>query len=98
MVVAAEFGQWMSLIVHYVNAVSVRQAITPDRLRGRVSATRRFMAGGMLPIGALIGGALGTVLGLPLTLVVAELGMLLAVLWLYLSPVRALRMLPATES
>ena len=98
MVVAAEFGQWMSVIVYYVNAVSVRQALTPDRLRGRVNATMRFIAGGMLPIGALIGGALGTILGLPVTLVVAAFGMLLAVLWLYLSPVRALRALPAIES
>ena len=98
MVVAAEFGQWMSIIVYYVNAVSVRQALTPDRLRGRVNATMRFIAGGMLPIGALIGGALGTILGVPATLVVAVFGMLLAVLWLYLSPVRALRALPAIES
>ena len=98
MVVAAEFGQWMSVIVYYVNAVSVRQALTPDRLRGRVNATMRFVAGGMLPIGALIGGALGTILGLPATLVVAAFGMLLAVLWLCLSPVRALRALPAIES
>ena len=98
MVVAAEFGQWMSLIVYYVNAVSVRQALTPDRLRGRVNATMRFIAGGMLPIGALIGGALGTILGVPATLVVAAFGMLLAVLWLYLSPVRTLRALPAIES
>ena len=98
MVVLAEFGQWMSVIVYYVNTVSVRQALTPDRLRGRVNATMRFIAGGMLPIGALIGGALGTMLGLPATLVVAAFGMLLGVLWLYLSPVRTLRALPAIES
>jgi len=98
MVVAAEFTQWMSVIVYYVNAVSVRQALTPDRLRGRVNATMRFAAGGMLPIGALIGGALGTILGVPATLVVAAFGMLLAVLWLYLSPVRVLRALPAIDA
>jgi len=69
---------------YYVNAVSVRQALTPDRLRGRVNATMRFIAGGMQPIGARIGGALGTILGLPATLGVAAFGMLLAVLWLYL--------------
>jgi hypothetical protein len=69
----------------------------PDRLQGRVNATMRFIAGGALPIGALIGGALGGVIGLPLTLVVAEFGMLLAFLWLLLSPVRGLRILPTVD-
>ena len=69
-----------------------------DRLQGRVNATMRFIAGGALPIGALIGGAIGGVIGLPLTLVAAELGMLLAVLWLLLSPIRDLRVLPTLDS
>ena len=95
MVVAAEFSQWMAVIVYYVNAVSVRQAITPDRLQGRVNATMRFCAGGAMPVGALVGGALGGVIGLPWTLVLAELGTLLGFVWLLLSPVRRLRALPA---
>lgn len=97
MIVASEFGQWMAVTVYFVNAISVRQAMTPDRLQGRVNATMRFIAGGALPIGALIGGALGGVIGLPLTLVVAEFGMLLAFLWLLLSPVRGLRILPTVD-
>jgi MFS family permease len=97
MIVGSEFGQWMAVTAYYVNAVSVRQAMIPDRLQGRVNATMRFIAGGALPIGALIGGALGGVIGLPLTLVVAEFGMLLAFLWLLLSPVRGLRVLPTLD-
>ena len=97
MIVGSEFGQWMAVTTYYINAVSVRQAMIPDRLRGRVNATMRFIAGGVLPIGALIGGALGSVIGLPLTLVVAEFGMLLAFLWLLLSPVRGLRVLPTLD-
>jgi len=94
MVVASEFGQWMAVIVYYIDAVSVRQAITPDRLQGRVNATMRFLAGGAMPIGALVGGTLGGVIGLPWTLVVAELGMLLGFVWLVLSPIRGLQVLP----
>jgi MFS family permease len=97
MLVASEFGQWMAVIVYYINAVSIRQAITPDRLQGRVNATIRFLGGGALPIGALAGGALGGVIGLPWTLVVAELGTLLGFVWLVLSPARELRALPAVE-
>ena len=47
----------MAIVVYYVSAVSVRQALVPDRLRGRVNATMRFLAGGVMPIGALIRGA-----------------------------------------
>jgi MFS family permease len=98
LVVGAEFGQWMAILVYYVGAITVRQAITPDRLYGRVNATIRFVAGGLMPVGALIGGLLGGVVGLPLTLVIAELGTLLGVVWLALSPVRHLRALPQTAS
>ena len=97
LVVGSEFTQWMAIIVYYVSAVSVRQALVPDRLRGRVNATMRFLAGGAMPIGALMGGALGGVIGVPWTLVVASLGMLLGFVWLLLSPVRGLRELPAGE-
>ena len=77
MIVASEFAQWMAILVYWVGAISVRQAIVPDRVPGRVNATMRFLAGGANPIGAVIGGALGGVIGVPLTLVVASFGMLL---------------------
>jgi len=60
-----------------------------------VNATMRFFAGGLMPIGALVGGALGGVIGLPWTLVVAEIGTLLGFVWLVFSPVRSLRALPS---
>jgi MFS family permease len=97
MIVASELGQWTALLVYYVNAISVRQAITPDRLQGRVNATMRVLAGGANPIGAVIGGALGGVIGVPSTLVVASFGMLLSFLWLLLSPVRNLRAMPTHQ-
>ncbi len=88
LVVAAEFLQWLTLLVYAVNAISLRQAITPDAYLGRVNATFTFVARGMMPIGSLIGGALGGLIGLPMTLVVGEFGMFLAVGWLILSPLR----------
>jgi len=94
MIVASEFAQWMAILIYWVVAISVRQAIVPDRVLGRVSATMRFLAGGAHPIGAVIGGALGGVIGVPLTLVVASFGMLLGFLWPLLSPVRGLSVMP----
>lgn len=77
--------------VYNVNQVSLRQAITPARLHGRMNATMRFMVWGTLPLGSLLGGALGTVIGLRPTLWVGAVGGLVAVLPVALSPVRSLR-------
>ena len=47
-----------------VVSVSLRQSLTPDELRGRVSGSARLLAWGTQPLGALLGGILGTVYGL----------------------------------
>jgi predicted MFS family arabinose efflux permease len=96
MVVASEFAQWMAIVIYYVMAVSVRQALAPSRLLGRVNATMRFLARGAFPIGSLAGGGLGAMLGVPWTLVVASFGFLLSFVWLLLSPVRSLRAMPTS--
>jgi len=50
-------------IVYNVNQVSLRQAITPERLLGRLNGTMRFLVWGTMPIGSLLGGILATILG-----------------------------------
>jgi predicted MFS family arabinose efflux permease len=77
--------------IYNVNQVSLRQAITPDHLQGRVNASMRFIVWGTIPIGALLGGFLGDLIGLRPTLLVAGVGSALAVLWVLFSPVRSLR-------
>ncbi len=47
-------------VVYNVNQVGLRQAITPDRMLGRMNATMRLIVWGTIPIGALIGGLIGT--------------------------------------
>jgi MFS family permease len=81
-------------VVYNVNQVSLRQAITPHRLQGRMNAAMRFIVWGTMPIGALIGGVLGTHIGLRPTLLVGGFGSLLTVLWVFFSPVRGLRTIP----
>lgn len=78
--------------IHYM---ALRQAITPDNLLGRMTATMRFLALVAAPFGALLGGALGEWLGLAGTLlVVGVLGLALAGLAIAVSPVRSVRRLP----
>lgn len=81
-------------VVYNVNAVSLRQAVTPMRLQGRMNATLSFIMAGMLPLGALAGGALGQVLGLRIAIILAAFGSLLAFLWVLRSPILQLTRLP----
>jgi MFS family permease len=84
---AADIG----LAVYFINEVSLRQAITPDRLLGRVNASAGFLMAGAGLVGALAGGALGQFAGLRAAMAVGLVGMLLSSLWLVFSPVRNLR-------
>jgi MFS family permease len=82
------------VVVYNVNQVSLRQAITPDRIQGRMNATMRFIVWGTMPIGSFIGGILGTVVGLHETLVIGALGGFLPFLAVLFSPVRQIRTMP----
>jgi MFS family permease len=70
--------------------MSLRQAITPNRLQGRMNASFRFVNVGMMMFGALIAGFLGEFIGLRATLVVGAVGMIAPFLRLLFSPVRNL--------
>ena len=80
--------------LYNVTQVSLRQRITPDRLLGRMNASTRFLIWGAIPVGSLLGGWLGTVLGLRSTLLLTAVGQMLAFLWVWFSPVRGLRQQP----
>jgi MFS family permease len=80
--------------VYNINQVSLRQAITPHQLQGRMNATMRFLVWGTMPLGGLLGGALGGSFGLRAAIAVAAAGEVLAFLWVALSPVRTLQVIP----
>ncbi len=82
------------IIVYNVAQVSYRQAVCPGRLLGRMNASVRFVVWGMLPLGGLLGGVLGEVIGIRATLWVAVAGETAALLWVVFSPLRKLRDLP----
>ena len=83
------------VVVYNVNQVGLRQAITPDRMLGRMNATMRLIVWGTIPIGALIGGVLGYAFGLVPVLWVSAIGASLSFLPVLFSPVRGLREIPA---
>jgi MFS family permease len=92
---AAEFFCSVGVMILDVNAVSITFLRTPDRIRARTSGTFRFVNYGIRPIGALLGGALGTAIGLQTTLWIGVLGALAGVIFLVFSPIPRLREAPA---
>jgi predicted MFS family arabinose efflux permease len=92
--IAAQLGD-MAWPIYTINETSLRQAITPDRLLGRVSSAGHLLFWGALPLGALAGGAIAQAIGIRQTMLIATFGYLLSTLWLTLSPIRHLRGLPS---
>ena len=81
-------------VAYNITQVSFRQAICPERMQGRMNSVIRFMVWGTMPIGALLGGALGTWIGLRPAIWVAAIGASFTFLPILLSPVRSIEKMP----
>jgi MFS family permease len=88
----------MAWPAYFINDTSLRQAVIPHHLLGRVNATLDFLAHGVAPLGALAAGTLGVTIGLRWTWLVGGAGVSLACLWLIFSPIRRLHTLPASPT
>jgi MFS family permease len=88
---------FFAAVVYNVAQLSYRQAITPARLMGRMNAAVRWIVWGTMPLGAVIGGALGTAIGIRPTLWIAFVGSWAAGLWVYFSPLRRMRDVPQAQ-
>jgi MFS family permease len=91
-------GGWFGLswgnVAYNVVQVSFRQRLCPPALLGRMNASVRFIVFGTMPLGGLLGGVLGSWLGVLPTLWLAAAGGFLACLPVVLSPLRWMRDLP----
>ena len=83
--------------VYNINASSLRQAVTPMNLQGRMNATTMFICEGVLPLGALAGGILGEMFGLRSAIVCSAIGSLFSFFWVLCSPVRTLQDIPESS-
>ena len=64
---------------------------------GRMNAAVRWIVWGTMPLGALIGGALGTAVGVRPTLWIGLVGSWAAGLFVYFSPLRRMRDVPQPQ-
>jgi MFS family permease len=81
-------------VVYNVAQVSYRQAVCPPELLGRMNAAVRWIVWGTIPVGGLLGGALGSMLGIRPALAVGAIGGWAGGLWVFFSPLRRMRDVP----
>jgi MFS family permease len=84
---AAEFVGAFAVMCFDVPLNSLQAAVTHDHMRSRVAGAFSSINYGVRPLGAVVGGLLGTWIGVRETLLVSAAGGLLAVLWLLRSPI-----------
>ena len=89
---ASGVGSALSSIV----GISVRQAVTPPNLYGRMTATYRFVSFGVIALGSLFGGLAGQALGLRAGLLYGAIGLQSTIIWMALSKLPRIRALPSS--
>ena len=91
------FLSGVSNVVYNVNQVSLRQAITPERMLGRLNGTMRFLVWGTIPIGSVIGGILAQFLGVHNGILIGAVLGLFPFVPVLFSPVPALKTIPESD-
>ena len=86
------------VVANNIIKAGFQQRYCPPDLLGRLHASSSFLNYGALPVGALLGGAIGTALGVRPALWILVSGVPLAGLILLCSPIRHQRDLPATAA
>lgn len=81
-------------VAYNITQVSFRQAITPERLQGRMNAAMRWIVWGTIPLGSLAGGAIAQWFTLRTALWVGAIGGAPTFLWVLLSPLRSIVTMP----
>jgi len=83
-----------SAVAYNILQVSYRQAITPERLQGRMNAAMRWIVWGTIPLGTLAGGAIAQATSLHTAIWVGAILATPTFLWVLLSPLRSIKEMP----
>jgi MFS family permease len=98
-VLAAALLLWgTGAVIYNTTSITIAQATTPDRLMARMNASRRLVSFATIPLATLLGGVLGTYLGLRTTVFIGAGGRALAGLIIFGSPVRSIRTLDEADA
>ena len=81
----------IGVMFYDVSFNAIKTAVIPDDMRGRATGAYSTINYGIRPLGAIVGGLLGSTIGIRPTFVLAAAGGVLSVLWLLGSPLLRVR-------
>lgn len=88
---AVEFISAAGVMLFDINLNALQTAVTPDAMRSRVAGAFSTVNYGIRPLGAVVGGLCGGLIGIGPTMVAAAIGGSLSFLWLLRSPIISTR-------
>lgn len=97
MLAIAQFLTVCPLIIYHIHEISLRQALVTDNLQGRVNATMQVISWSTTSLGALLGGWLGTTIGLRSTLFLIVPGLLISNIWFFIFTITFAKRAPSSK-
>jgi MFS family permease len=94
LLMVAGIGFGFGAVAYNITQVSLRQAITPERLQGRMNAAMRWIVWGTIPLGTLFGGGLATWFSLRTAIWVGSLGQMVAFVPVLFGSLKHVREMP----
>jgi MFS family permease len=82
------FVVYLGVVAFNIGQISLRQAVTPERMQGRMNSTMRVVVWGITPVGAFLAGIVGEAFGLRTVMWLAVIINALSVVPLIASAVR----------
>jgi MFS family permease len=92
MLAGAGFG--LGAVAYNITQVSLRQAITPERLQGRMNAAMRWIVWGTIPLGSLAGGVFATWWSYRTTVWIGAVGQIFSIAPIAVSSIRTVGEMP----
>lgn len=94
MLLGGYIGQEVLSAVADINQFALRNAVTPDHLRGRVASAARVILRSTVPVGFFLGGLIAEHVGLRAAMVTGAIGPVLFAALVLRSPIMAMREIP----
>ena len=97
MLLVNAFMTAFTVLTYNITQVTARQRLCPESLLGRMNASIRFMVWGVMPVGAVISGSLGELIGVVPTMTIGAVGGVFATSFVFFSPIRKMREMPRLQ-